>query len=353
MNDYRSEPIADRIGRDFTGAMSLYVLLLGHRLGLLATLDERGPLTAAELAGATGYDERYLAEWLAAMAAGGYIACEADAGRFWLTPEQAAVYVDVESPAYAMPFLVWAPRLAGALPALAEALRSGGGVPYEAYEPAGGDGTGNTNRVEFLTNMAVWLRAVPDVWQRVASARAVLDVGCGHGWSSIALARALPEATIDGADADPASLAAAESNVLAAGLAGRIRFHLAAAEELTLAQRYDLITALECVHDMAQPVAALRRMRELLAPGGIVLIVDELMGDTLGENLSPLGHTNYNWSVLHCLPQARLDPDSAATGCALGPARLRDYAMAAGFARCDVLPIDHAIWRFYRLSASA
>ena len=352
MNDSRSEPIADRIGRDFTGAMSLYVLLLGHRLGLLRLLAERGLLTAAELAGATGYDERYLAEWLAAMAAGGYIACDAEAGRFWLTPEQAAVYVDVENPAYAIPVLIWAPRLAGALPALAEAFRTGGGVPYEAYEPAGGDGTGNSNRVEFLTHMAAWLRAVPDVWQRVAGARAVLDVGCGHGWSSIALAHALPEATIDGADADPASLAAAERNVMDAGLAGRIRFHLAAAEDLALPQRYDLITALECVHDMAQPVAALRRLRELLAPDGVLLIVDERMGDTLGENLTPLGHLNYVWSVLHCLPQARVDPDAAGTGCAMGPARLRDYATAAGFGRCDVLPIEHPAWRFYRLSAN-
>ena len=168
MDDYRNEPIADRIGRDFTGAMSLFVLLLGHRLGLLAVLAKRGPLTAAELAGATGYDERYLAEWLAAMAAGGYVACDADAGRFWLTPEQAAVYVDVESPAYAMPFLVWAPRLAGALPALEEAFRTGGGVPYEAYEPAGGDGTGNSNRVESSPTWRRGCAPVPDVWQRVA-----------------------------------------------------------------------------------------------------------------------------------------------------------------------------------------
>ena len=352
MDDYRNEPIADRIGRDFTGAMSLDVLLLGHRLGLLAMLAERGPLTAAELAGATGYDGRYLAEWLAAMAAGGYIACDAAAERFWLTPEQAAVYVDTESPVYAMPLIVWAPRLAGALPALEEAFRTGSGVPYAAYEPAGDDGTGNGNRVEFLTHMATWLRAVPDVWQRVAGARAVLDIGCGHGWSSIALANVLPQAVIDGADADPASLAAAEQNAARSGITDRIRFHLAAAEDLVLPQRYDLITALECVHDMAQPVAALRKMRELLKPGGLVLVVDERMGDTLGENLTPLGHLNYAWSVLHCLPQARVDPDAAGTGCAMGPARLHAYATAAGFERCDVLPIEHAAWRFYRLEAS-
>ncbi len=352
MDDYRNEPIADRIGRDFTGAMSLYILLLGHRLGLLRALAERGPLTVADLAGTTGYDERYLAEWLAAMAAGGYVACDAGAGRFWLTPEQAAVYVDQESPVYAMPFVVWAPRLAGALPALEEAFRTGGGVPYEAYEPAGGDGTGNSNRVEYLANMATWLRAVPAVWQRVSAARAVLDIGCGHGWSSIALAGALPEAVIDAADADAASLAAARQNAAEAGLAGRIHFHLAAAEELALPRRYDLITALECVHDMAQPVAALRRMRELLAPGGIVLVADERMGDTLGENLTPLGHLNYNWSVLHCLPQARVDPDSAATGCGMGAALLQQYASESGFNRFEILPIDHASWRFYQLGKS-
>lgn len=353
MNDYRSEPIAERIGRDFTGAMSLYLLLLGHRLGLLRELAAHGPLTADELAATTGLDRRYLAEWLAAMAAGRYVACDAEAERFWLTPEQAAVYVDEENPHYAMPLVIWAPQLAGSLPALEAAFRTGEGVPHKFYDLGGVDGAGNGNRVEFLTNMAGWLRSVPEVWQRVAGACAVLDIGCGHGWSSIALANALPGAAIDAADADAASIATAEENAARTGLAGRVRFHCAAAEDLALPQRFDLITALECVHDMAQPVAALRRMRELLKPDGIVLVVDERMGDTLGENLTPIGHINYNWSVLHCLPQARVDPESAATGCAMGPARLRAYATAAGFDRCDILPIEHATWRFYRLTASA
>ena len=93
-------------------------------------------------------------------------------------------------------------------------------------------------------------------------------------------------------------------------------------------------------------------LRELLAPGGIVLVADERMGDTLGENLTPLGHLNYNWSVLHCLPQARVDPDSAATGCGMGAALLQQYASESGFNRFEILPIDHASWRFYQLGKS-
>lgn len=363
MLDSHTQPLAERIQEEFHGAMSIFVVLLGYRLGLLRALHAHGPVTASELADITGYDERYVREWLAAMAAGGYILYTAASDEttpnpqiiesFSLTPEQAAVFVDADSPAYAMPSLVWAPRLAAILPALEEAFLTGGGVPYARYATGAADGAGDSNRLDYMTNLAAWLRADPDLWRRVQDASTVLDVGCGHGWSSIALARALPAATIIAVDADSASLAVAQTHVDAAGLADRIQLHLAEAESLDRAERCDLITAFECVHDMAHPVRSLRRLREHLKTDGILLVADERMGDTLRENLNPLGHINYNWSVLQCLPQARIDDDSAATGCAMGPALLQRYATEAGFDRFEILPIEHPIWRFYRLGAAS
>jgi 2-polyprenyl-3-methyl-5-hydroxy-6-metoxy-1,4-benzoquinol methylase len=133
----------------------------------------------------------------------------------------------------------------------------------------------------------------------------------------------------------------------------RIAFHAATAEEAALAGPYDLVTAFECLHDMAYPVRALRRMRELASPGGTVLIADEAVGETLEENRSFVGQLNYNFSVLHCLPQAMVFPDAAGTGTVIRPSVVRAYAREAGFTGIDVLPIDHPLWRFYRLTPGA
>ena len=332
--------------------MSCQVLLLGHRLGLLAALADLGPTTPAALATACTCDERYVREWLAACAAGGYVTYDSATGYFTLPPAYADVLANPDSPRYAVPSLIWSARLAAVLPALEAAFRTGAGVPYAAYDAGGLDGAGDTDRIEYLTSVAGWLQATPALQRCSRDARRVLDVACGHGWSTLALAAALPAATVDAIDADAASIAAARLNVARAGLAERVRLHQTPAEFFATPHTFDLITAFQCVHDMAQPVQVLRHLRELLAPGGILLVADLKMADQLEDNLTPQGHSHYNWSVLHCLPQARVDPASAATGCGMGPALLGRYAAQAGFAQCEVLPIEHEGWYFYRLGAA-
>ena len=329
--------------------MSCHVLLLGHRLGLLAALAEQGPATPATLAAACTCDERYVSEWLAAVAAGGYVTYDEVTDHFSLPPAHADVLVKRDSPHYAIPSLVWATRFAAVQPALETAFRTGAGVPYAAYDAGGLDGAGDADRIEYLTGVANWLQATPELQQRSRTARRVLDIACGHGWSALALAAALPHATVDAIDADAASIAAAQMNVARAGLADRVHLHQAPAEFFATPHTFDLITAFQCVHDMAQPVQVLRHLRELLAPGGILLVADLKMADHLEDNLTAQGHSHYNWSVLHCLPQARVDPASAATGCGMGPALLGRYAAQAGFAQCELLPIEHEGWFFYRL----
>ena len=329
--------------------MSCHVLLLGHRLGLLATLAEQGLTTPAALAAACTCDERYVCEWLAAVAAGGYVTYDAATGTFALPLAYADVLVNRDSPHYAIPSLVWATRFAAVQPALEAAFRTGAGIPYAAYDAGGPDGAGDADRIGYLTGVAGWLQATQELQQHTRSVRRVLDVACGHGWSALALATALPHATVDAIDADAASIAAAQINVARAGLAGRVHLHQTPAEFFAAPHTYDLITAFQCVHDMAQPVEVLRHLRELLAPGGILLVADLKMADQLADNLTAQGHSHYNWSVLHCLPQARVDPASAATGCGMGPALLGRYAAQAGFAQCELLPIEHEGWFFYRL----
>lgn len=341
---------AAHIAHEFNALMSCHVLLLGHRLGLLSSLAAQSPATAAELAEATRCDERYVREWLAACAAGGYIHYDAATDRFVLPPAHADVLANPDSPHYAIPSLLWGTRIAAVLPALETAFRTGVGVPYAAYDAGALDGAGDADRFEYLTGVADWLHGAPALSVCSQRARRVLDVACGHGWSTIALASALPQAAVEGLDADPASLAAALRNVARAGLTGRISLHQTPAEAFATSHQFDLITAFQCVHDMAHPVRVLERLRQLLAPGGILLVADVKMADDLEDNLTPLGHGHYNWSVLHCLPQARIAPDSAATGCGMGPMLLRSYAAQAGLRGFEILPIEHPMWYFYQLT---
>jgi len=216
-----------------------------------------------------------------------------------------------------------------------------GQVAKVEHADASGSGTGTVTVTEYDE------RGLP---ARLKAGGRVAEIGCGVGWSSISLARGFPRVRIDGVDVDRTSIKQARRNAEEAGLADRIAFHLAPAEEAPLTGPYDLVTAFECLHDMAYPGKALRRMRELAGPDGAVLVADEAVGDGLEENRNFIGRLNYNFSVLHCLPQALVYPDAAGTGTVLGPATLRAYAEDAGFQRVEVLPIENPLWRFYRLT---
>ena len=178
----------------------------------------------------------------------------------------------------------------------------------------------------------------------------VADVACGTGWSTLALARAYPLARIDGFDVDAGSIARAREHAAEAGLEDRVTFHVHDAADASLAGSWDLVTIFEAVHDMAHPVEALRAARHMLAPGGSVLVGDELTAEAFGAPADPLERFMYGFSVLHCLPVGREDERSAATGTVIRPHTLRAYATEAGYREVAVLPIEHDFWRFYRLN---
>jgi 2-polyprenyl-3-methyl-5-hydroxy-6-metoxy-1,4-benzoquinol methylase len=346
------DAFAERLLGEVNAAMSCFNLSLGQRLGLYEAMADAGPVTSADLAERTGLSERYLREWLECMAVGGYLDHEPATGRFSLPPEHAVALLDSTSPAYAAAFLSWPHSLARILSPLTQAFRSGGGVPYEAYGADALEAIGMGNRPMFVNDYVTkWVPAMPDVEARLHAGGRVAEIGCGVGWSSIALAQGFPNASIDALDLDAASIEQAQRNARLSGVADRIAFHVASAEAAPLSGAYDLVTAFECIHDMAYPVQALRRMRELARPVGAVLVADEAVGDSLEENRNFVGHMMYNFSVLHCLPQAMVFPGAAATGTVMGPSTLRAYAEEAGFKRVDVLTIENPFWRFYRLTS--
>lgn len=352
MDQRKLEAFSERIFAELNTAMSYVNLYVGHRLGLFEALAESGPTTPGELALRTGYVDRYVREWLECMAVSDYIETDPAGRRFWLSEEQRIAFVEREHPAFVGALVRFVPSVARTLEALLEAFRTGGGVPFEAYGEEAIEAIGDGNRPTYANDLASrWIPALPDVQARLEAGGRVADIGCGVGWSSIALAKAFPRVRIDAVDIDAASIEQAGRNAGAAGVADRVRFHVAAAETAPLEGTCDLVTAFETLHDMPYPVKALRRMRDLAGPAGVVLVADEAVADTLEENRSFIGRLCYNFSVLHCLPQAMTVPGSAATGTVMRPSTLRAYAREAGFARVEVLPIEHPIWRFYRLTA--
>ena len=328
---------------------------MGDRLGLYSALGA-GAATPAEVAQAAGCDERYVREWLEHQAVGGILEVEeagapAEERRYRIPPGHDEVLLDRDSVNYMTAFARMMVGMAEPLPEVLQAFRTGDGVPYGDYPADFVEGQGDMNRAQFVNLLASeWLAAMPDVDERLRSGSArIADVACGTGWSSIAMAKAYPGAQVDGFDLDPTSIMLARSAAAAEGVGERVDFQVRDAADPALAERYDLVTVFEAIHDMAKPVQALRAMHGLLADGGVALVADEKVADEFTAPGDEIERVMYGWSILHCLPVGRVEQPSAETGTAMRESTFRRFAEEAGFGSVEVLPIEHDFWRFYRL----
>jgi 2-polyprenyl-3-methyl-5-hydroxy-6-metoxy-1,4-benzoquinol methylase len=347
----RADALAERLFGAALGALELFSVYLGVELGLYATLERHGALTTDELADRAGIAPRYAREWLEQQAVAGLLEVSGDEDRrFALPAEHARVLAHADDPAHVAPFAHLLAGIGGVLPRVADAYRTGGGVPYEAYGTAFRHGQGHINRPAFTHELpADWLAAMPDVVARLERGERprVADVGCGQGWSTIAIARAFPRAQVDGIDLDPGSIADAAHHAAEAGLDTRVRFRQADATQLD--GPYDLVLLLEALHDMARPADVLAAVREALAEGGALLVVDERVADDFTAPGGEVERMMYGWSVTHCLPTQLVEQPSAALGTVMRSQTVRDLAAEAGFARVDVLPVENDFFRLYRL----
>jgi 2-polyprenyl-3-methyl-5-hydroxy-6-metoxy-1,4-benzoquinol methylase len=348
------EALTSRLLLSTIHTLEIFSIYLGYELGLYAALSSGAHVTPPELARAAGVAPRYAREWLEQQAVAGLLNVEsavapADERRYWLPAGHVNVLVAQDHPAHLAPLTQMVAGIGGVLEHVIRAYRSGGGVPYASFGPAFRRGQAGINRPAFLADLVErWIPAMPDLHHRLAATPLrVADVGCGAGWSTIAMARAYPGSEIVGFDADAASIADARTNATAAAIS--VRFETANAIDIAPEGPFDLIVVLEALHDMSQPIAVLRALRHALAPNGTLLVADEKVAEHFHAPADDLERLMYGWSIVHCLPVSLAETPSAAIGTVIRPDTIRQLAQDAGFANVDILPVDGGFFRLYRL----
>ncbi len=348
------EALTSRVLESTIHALELYGIYLGKELGLYAALNSGPPLTPPELAAAAGIAPRYAREWLEQQAVAGLIAVDGvgslpDERRYRLPPEHVNVLVKEEHPSHLAPLAQMVAGIGGALERVAAAYRTGEGVAYPHFGAAFRGGQAGINRPAFLNDLVnTWIPSAPDIQAALISPGArVADVGCGAGWSTIAVARAFPGAQVVGFDADEASVADAREQAAAHGVT--VRFECRDAASIADEGPFDLVLVLEALHDMSRPREVLAALRETLTPAGSILVADEKVGDHFHAPADDLERLMYGWSIVHCLPVSLAEQPSAAIGTVIREDTVRSLAGAAGLARVDVLPVDGGFFRLYRL----
>ena len=308
-------------------------VVIGDKLGLYKALAAAGPSTPAELAERTATHPRYVAEWLAGQAAGGYVTYDPGSGRYRLSEEQAFTLTDESSPA----FLPGAFQLAAATvrdaPRMVQAFRTGEGVGWHEHNPDVFTGCERFFRPGYIGNLVgARIPALDGVAGKLDAGARVADVGCGHGASTVLMAQAWPASSFAGFDYHVDSIDQARKRAAEAGVADRCRFEVASAKDYP-AGGYDLVATFDCLHDMGDPVGAARHVLDTLAPGGTWLIVEPAAGDRVEDNLNPVGRAYYGFSTLLCVPNSLSQEVGLALGAQAGEPGIRKVVTEAGFTR--------------------
>lgn len=350
-----AEAVADKVFAALLGSLETQAIYLGDKLGYYRALDGNGPTTAPGLARITQTHPRYTREWLEHQAVNGYLLVDdpsagPDERRYTLTDGAAAVLARDTELTYMAPFASLAAATASHLDALVHAYRNGGGVSWKQLGDDAREGQGAANKPLYLGPLInEYLPSLGEIHERLSSGGAVADVGCGTGWSSIAMATRYPASHIDGYDIDDASIDQARSNAQASGSPPNLSFVPGDAAAAGQDGSYDLVCAFECIHDMPDPVSVLATMRRMARPGGTVMVMDEKVAEKFTAPGDDTERLMYGFSILCCLPDGMSHQPSVGTGTVMRPSTLEEYARSAGFDGLEILPIDNDFFRFYRL----
>jgi SAM-dependent methyltransferase len=320
-----------RAVNDMGAAMSGLLVVMGDRLGLYKAMAGAGPMTSAAVAKKTGLVERQVREWLNAQATCGYVTYDAQSQAYTLPAEQAFCFANEESPAFLPGFFELAMACYKNESKITEAFRSGKGMGWHEHHPDLFSGTFRFFRPGYNANLvSSWIPAMDGLDAKLKAGARVADVGCGHGSSTVILAKAYPKSTFAGFDYHAPSIEAARKHAAAAGVADRVSFEVARAQDYP-GKDYDAVLFFDCLHDMGDPLGAARHVRETLKPDGNWMLVEPFANDRLEDNLNPVGRIYYSASTVICTPASLSQEGAAGLGAQAGEARLREVATKAGF----------------------
>jgi len=323
------------IGRfvgDLGAAVHTGMVVIGERLGLYKALAVQ-PMTSAQLAAKTRTDERYVREWLASQAAGGYVSYDDKTQTFFLTEEQAFALANEESPAYLPGAFQLALGSLAAVPRIAESFRSGAGMGWHEHDDGVFHGCEKFFRPGYAANLvSTWIPSLHDVKAKLEAGARIADVGCGKGASTILMAKAFPNSHFFGFDYHDKSIEGARETAAREGVAGRVTFEVSKAKEYP-GKDYDFVAVFDCLHDMGDPTGAARHVRQSLRQDGTWMIVEPYANDELKDNLNPVGRVYYSFSTLLCTPCSRSQEVGMCLGAQSGEKRMRDVVTSAGFSR--------------------
>lgn len=333
IDQQKLDTLVGRLFGDLSAGYGGVMVSLGDKLGLYKAMMGAGPLSSQEVARRSSCAERYVREWLNAQVAGGYVDYHATSGTYELTPEQAAIVADDTSPVF-LPH-AWqcvASMWADEKKAL-ESFRTGKGVSWGEHDERLFCGVAAFYRNAYNASLVSdWLPSLDGATTKLAKGARVADVGCGHGHSTILMAKAYPESRFWGFDVHDGSIAAARRHAREAGVADRVTFEVAKADGYA-GRDYDLICFFDCLHDMGRPVDAARHAAHALADDGAVMLVEPFAHDRVEENINPVGRLYYAASTTMCCAHAISEQGTHALGAQAGPRQLNEVLRQAGFSQ--------------------
>ncbi len=330
LNEDKMMAFLGKVVDDFGASLSTVLAYMGHKLGLYEALAASAGMTSGELATATGTTKRYVREWLVNQAAGGYVAYDAATGRYSMPPEQAEALTNEESPFYVGGGFYVIKAMMQAQSRIANAFENGGGMLWGEHDPDLFVGTEKFFRPGYTAHLVnEWLPAMTGVLDKMQTGAKVADVGCGHGASTIIMAKQFPNSRFVGYDNHAPSIEVARSKAAAEGLSDRVAFEVATANDYP-ADGYDLICFFDCLHDMGDPHGAARHAAGSLAPDGTCMIVEPMAGNTVEENFNSVGRTFSGASTLCCTANS-LALGGPALGAVASEDALREVVTSGGF----------------------
>ncbi len=322
--------MAGKVMHDVAGAVSLMMAYMGDQAGVFAAMDGEGPMTLEQLVGKTGMEPKYLREWLGSVSAAGYVDFDAENETFELPPEKALIFTREGQPACMQGFIQAVVAQFEMHEKAVDVFKTGKGRPWSDHSNCLFCGTDRFFRPGYAANLvSTWLPALDGVTDKLEAGAKVADIGCGYGSSTVLMAREYPNSTFVGIDFHEPSIIEARKQAQEAGLTN-VSFEVATAQDFP-GDGFDFACIFDALHDMGDPVGAARHIREAMKPDGTFMVVEPMAGDTMAENMHPMGQIFYGFSCMGCVPASLAQDVGLGLGAQAGQKRLAAVLNEAGF----------------------